>query len=143
MRRAWTRPRTCFLGVGQAPQWHDGLGELVDARSHGTQQAIDDTADPERLAALLLTVVRGIEAVGKAGLDPETVRNVADTALAALPAPEGQKRPTTGRTPARGPDLRGSPVPKAAPAAANAEPGRPHTSLYWVGRERADERHAM
>jgi hypothetical protein len=46
------------------------------------------------LAALLLTVVRGIEAVGKAGLAPETVRNVADTALAVLPVPgERQRRP--------------------------------------------------
>lgn len=53
------------------------------------------------MAALLLTVVRGIEAVGKAGLDPETLRNIADTALAVLPMPERQKRPATGRSPAR------------------------------------------
>lgn len=65
--------------------------EISAAQRHGD---IDDSADPERLAALLLTVVRGIEAVGKAGLDPETVRNVADTALAVLPVPgERQRRP--------------------------------------------------
>lgn len=68
--------------------------EIGAAQRHGD---IDSAADPERLAALLLTVVRGIEAVGKAGLDPETVRTVADTALAVLPVPEGRKRPATGR----------------------------------------------
>lgn len=72
--------------------------EISAAQRHGD---IDSAADPERLAALLLTVVRGIEAVGKAGLVPETPRNIADTALAVLPMPEGQKRLSTGRGPAR------------------------------------------
>lgn len=56
--------------------------EISAAQRHGD---IDDVADPEELAALLLTVVRGVEAVGKAGLDPKTLRNIADTALAVLP----------------------------------------------------------
>ncbi|MER5944339.1 TetR/AcrR family transcriptional regulator [Streptomyces sp. NPDC001928] len=72
--------------------------EISAAQRHGD---IDGAADPERLAALLLTVVRGIEAVGKAGLDPETLRNIANTALAVLPMPEGQKRLATGHSPAR------------------------------------------
>ena len=72
--------------------------EISVAQRHGD---IDGAADPERLAALLLTAVRGIEAVGKAGLDPETLRNIANTALAVLPMPEGQKRLATGRSPAR------------------------------------------
>lgn len=72
--------------------------EISAAQRHGD---IDGAADPDRLAALLLTVVRGIEAVGKAGLDPETVRNVADTALSVLPVPEGHRRSATGRGPAR------------------------------------------
>lgn len=71
--------------------------EISAAQRHGD---IDSTADPERLAALLLTVVRGIEAVGKAGLDPERLRNVADTALAVLPVPESRNRSTTRRGPA-------------------------------------------
>ena len=58
--------------------------EISAAQRHGD---IDGAADPEQLAALLLTVVRGIEAVGKAGLPPETVRSIADTALAVLPRP--------------------------------------------------------
>ncbi|MFE0674180.1 TetR/AcrR family transcriptional regulator [Streptomyces sp. NPDC058867] len=63
--------------------------EISAAQRHGD---IDSAADPERLAALLLTVVRGIEAVGKAGLSPETVRNVADTALAVLPRSTAPRR---------------------------------------------------
>ncbi|MGW5924593.1 TetR/AcrR family transcriptional regulator [Nocardia fluminea] len=72
--------------------------EISAAQRHGD---IDSAADPERLAALLLTVVRGIEAVGKAGLAPETLRTIADTALAVLPVPKGQKSLATGRSPAR------------------------------------------
>ncbi|MEU9916250.1 TetR/AcrR family transcriptional regulator [Streptomyces sp. NPDC051001] len=72
--------------------------EISAAQRHGD---IDSAADPQQLAALLLTVVRGIEAVGKAGLDPETLRNIADTALAVLPMPEGRNRLVTGRGPAR------------------------------------------
>ncbi|GAA5052890.1 TetR/AcrR family transcriptional regulator [Streptomyces similanensis] len=71
--------------------------EISAAQRHGD---IDASADPQRLAALLLTVVRGIEAVGKAGLDPETLRNVADTALAVLPVPEGRRHLAAGRGPA-------------------------------------------
>ncbi|GAB3398742.1 TetR/AcrR family transcriptional regulator [Amycolatopsis echigonensis] len=62
--------------------------EISAAQRHGD---IDDAADPEGLAALLLAVVRGVEAVGKAGLDPQTLRNTADTALAVLP--KGRNRP--------------------------------------------------
>ncbi|CAL9367109.1 HTH-type transcriptional repressor ComR [Streptomyces sp. enrichment culture] len=72
--------------------------EIAAAQRHGD---IDGSADPERLAALLLTVVRGIEAVGKAGLSPETLRNIADTAMAVLPVPEGRGRLATGRGTAR------------------------------------------
>lgn len=55
---------------------------------------IDNSADPQQLAALLLTVLHGIEAVGKAGLDAQALRGIADTALAVLPRPAGQGRPT-------------------------------------------------
>ncbi|RBM22557.1 TetR/AcrR family transcriptional regulator [Prauserella sp. PE36] len=63
--------------------------EVSAAQRHGD---IDRAADPEQLGALLLSVVRGIEAVGKAGLTPETLRNIADTVLAVLPAP-GERKP--------------------------------------------------
>ncbi|MFJ4006178.1 TetR/AcrR family transcriptional regulator [Streptomyces sp. NPDC090023] len=58
--------------------------EIAAAQRHGD---IDSAADPEHLAAMLLAVVRGVEAVGKAGLAPEVLRGIADTALAGLPRP--------------------------------------------------------
>ncbi|MFG3044013.1 TetR/AcrR family transcriptional regulator [Streptomyces sp. NPDC048241] len=61
--------------------------EIAAAQRHGD---IDGAADPEHLAAMLLAVVRGIEAVGKAGLTPEVLRGIADTALAGLPRPGGR-----------------------------------------------------
>ncbi|MEU3464286.1 TetR/AcrR family transcriptional regulator [Streptomyces sp. NPDC006733] len=72
--------------------------EISAAQRHGD---IDRAADPEQLAALLLTVVRGIEAVGKAGLAPQTLRTIADTALAVLPTPAEQEPSATRHRPAR------------------------------------------
>ena len=45
------------------------------------------TADPGRLAVLLLAVLRGIEALGKAGKDGKSLRAIADSAIALLPRP--------------------------------------------------------
>ena len=56
--------------------------EVLACQRHGD---IDAGADPGQLAALLLAVLRGMEAVGKAGVDPQTLAGIADTALAVLP----------------------------------------------------------
>lgn len=48
---------------------------------------LSPAADPHRLALLLLAVLRGIEALGKAGKDEAALRAVADTALDLLPRP--------------------------------------------------------
>ena len=48
---------------------------------------IDPAADAQRLAGLLLTVHRGIEALGKAGIDESTLRGITQTALTCLPRP--------------------------------------------------------
>ena len=104
-----TEHRGCLLAKGTAElAQHD---PTVAARSAEAMRAllallqseiaaaqrnrdIDDTADPERLAALLLTVLRGMEAVGKAGMDAQTLHGLADTALAVLPrAAASQDRP--------------------------------------------------
>ena len=58
--------------------------EIQACQRHGD---IDSNADPAQLAALLLAVLRGIEAVGKAGVDPQTLAGIADSALAVLPTP--------------------------------------------------------
>jgi TetR/AcrR family transcriptional regulator, transcriptional repressor for nem operon len=56
--------------------------EILACQRHGD---IDDGADSARLAALLLAVLRGMEALGKAGVDPQTLAGIADSALAVLP----------------------------------------------------------
>ena len=94
--------RGCLLAKGTAElSEHD---EVVSARSLKTLESIqraiaadleacqrngdiDPAADARQLAALLLTVHRGIEALGKAGTDESTLRGVVETALAGLPRP--------------------------------------------------------
>jgi AcrR family transcriptional regulator len=46
---------------------------------------LDAGLDPRRLAATLLATLRGIEALGKAGADAETLRAIAETTVALLP----------------------------------------------------------
>lgn len=94
--------RGCLLAKGTAElAEHD---EVVSARSLKTFESIhqtitadleacqrngdiDPAADARQLAGLLLAVHRGIEALGKAGIDESTLRSTAETALARLPRP--------------------------------------------------------
>ncbi|MFQ3556039.1 TetR/AcrR family transcriptional regulator [Streptomyces gramineus] len=48
---------------------------------------LDADANPGQLAALVLAVLRGIEALAKAGADEKTLTDIARTALAVLPRP--------------------------------------------------------
>ncbi|WP_166459358.1 TetR family transcriptional regulator C-terminal domain-containing protein [Amycolatopsis pithecellobii] len=57
---------------------------LEKAQRHGD---IDPEADPRALAGLLLAVLRGIEALGKADKSEASLRSIAETALAVLPRP--------------------------------------------------------
>lgn len=83
-------------------QRHDGLGEPVGVRPRGAHQAGG---------------TRGSRAE-----HPETVRTVADTALAVLPVPEGRKR---------------APQPGAArPTRSDVAPSRPHDPPDGVPGER-------
>ncbi|WP_327659750.1 MULTISPECIES: TetR/AcrR family transcriptional regulator [unclassified Streptomyces] len=58
--------------------------DIAACQRHGDIAA---DADPGELAALVLAVLRGIEALGKAGASEETLTGVARTALAVLPRP--------------------------------------------------------
>jgi TetR/AcrR family transcriptional regulator, transcriptional repressor for nem operon len=62
------------------------IEELITSCIAAAQRAgdIDQDADPARLAALLLAVLRGIEALGKGGSSPDSLRAIAETALALL-----------------------------------------------------------
>ncbi|WP_267715960.1 TetR/AcrR family transcriptional regulator [Streptomyces sp. CoH17] len=97
-----TAHRGCLLAKGTAElAEHD---ETVAQRAHAAIEALrallEDAiaacqrngdiaadADPGKLAALMLAVLRGIEALGKAGADEETLTGIARTALAVLPRP--------------------------------------------------------
>ncbi|MGW2689990.1 TetR/AcrR family transcriptional regulator [Streptomyces sp. NPDC001414] len=94
--------RGCLLAKGAAELTeHD---EAITQRTRTTIEALrrlleDDIAACQRngdlagdtppgdLAALVLAVLRGIEALGKAGASGETLREIAQTALAVLPRP--------------------------------------------------------
>lgn len=62
--------------------------EALAACVRGAQATGDlrDDLDPADAAALLLSVLRGIEALGRAGRPPAALQAMADTALAALAA---------------------------------------------------------
>ncbi|MFC4243207.1 TetR/AcrR family transcriptional regulator [Gryllotalpicola reticulitermitis] len=55
---------------------------IEQAQAHGD---IDPAADADQLALLLLAVLRGIEALGKAGRSPQALDQIAEGALAVLP----------------------------------------------------------
>ncbi|WP_405922666.1 TetR/AcrR family transcriptional regulator [Streptomyces sp. NBC_00035] len=65
------------------------IEELFSSCIAAAQRAgdIKQDADSVRLAGLLLAVLRGIEALGKGGSSPESLRAIAETALALLPVP--------------------------------------------------------
>ncbi|MEU9472341.1 TetR/AcrR family transcriptional regulator [Streptomyces avermitilis] len=97
-----TAQRGCLLAKGAAELTeHD---KTVAKRAYAAIEALstlleDDIAacqrngdlaadaDPGKLAALVLAVLRGIEALGKAGANEETLTDIADSALAVLPRP--------------------------------------------------------
>ena len=55
---------------------------IAGAQRHGD---LDAGADAHRLAGVLLAVLRGIEALAKAGSDRQSLQRIADGALACLP----------------------------------------------------------
>ncbi|MFF3661098.1 TetR/AcrR family transcriptional regulator [Streptomyces olivochromogenes] len=57
-------------------------GCIARAQAEGS---LDADADADSLAGLLLAVLRGLEALGKAGATPEVVNGAAEQALALLP----------------------------------------------------------
>jgi AcrR family transcriptional regulator len=74
-------------------------GDIQAAQRHGD---IDPGADPRHLAVLVLAVLRGIEALGKAGKDETTLGAIAETAIALLPRPASAE-PRHGGAPPAGP----------------------------------------
>ncbi|MFD3925547.1 hypothetical protein [Streptomyces sp. NPDC058614] len=78
------------LGIAAtARRTFGAIEELFSSCIAAAQRAgdIKQDADPARLAGLLLAVLRGIEALGKGGSSPDSLRAIAETALALLPVP--------------------------------------------------------
>jgi TetR/AcrR family transcriptional repressor of nem operon len=75
--------------VATARQTFAAIEQLISSCIAGAQRAgdIKQDADPARLAGLLLAVLRGIEALGKGGSNPDSLHAIAETALALLPRP--------------------------------------------------------
>ena len=64
-------------------------GALADSLAAAQREGdLAPTADPNRLAALLLAVLRGMEALGKSGAQPQFIHDVAEQAIALLPRPD-------------------------------------------------------
>jgi AcrR family transcriptional regulator len=79
--------------AARARQAFAAIEELIASCIAGAQRAGDiaPDADPVRLAGLLLAVLRGIEALGKGGSSPASLRGIAETAVAVLPMPQGRE----------------------------------------------------
>lgn len=95
-----SRHRGCLLAKGAAElSEHDpeviarsrrtlqGITEAIaeDIRAAQRHGDLDPSADADRLATLVVAVLRGIEALGKAGIDADRLESVAETAIALLP----------------------------------------------------------
>lgn len=95
-----TAHRGCLLAKGTAElaehdpavaarslRTFEEIEELLAADIEASQRHGDISAavSPRRLAALLLAVLRGVEALGKAGKDGEALHAIVETALAVLP----------------------------------------------------------
>ena len=76
--------------------------DLVEAavaecvRSAQRSGDLDLNADPDNLAWLLLTIVRGIDVIGAAGRDPSCLRSIAESAFASLPIQTTNARKRSG-----------------------------------------------
>jgi AcrR family transcriptional regulator len=73
--------------AARAKQTFEAIEEALVRCIEGAQRAgdIDPSADGRQLAGLMLAILRGIEALGKAGKSKSSIRGIADAALAVLP----------------------------------------------------------
>lgn len=94
------RHRGCLLAKGaaelsehdaevtaRARQTLEGLATTLGEEIRAAQRYgdLDPAADADQLATLVLAVLRGIEALGKAGIEPTRLESVAETAVGLLP----------------------------------------------------------
>lgn len=100
--------RGCLLARGTAELSGQGATDVTD-RALAALQGVEEHfarcleqaqrqgdvaagADPRKLAAMLLAVFRGLEALGRAGMDEASLRGVVETALEGLPVSTRRRR---------------------------------------------------
>ncbi|MDG4828278.1 TetR/AcrR family transcriptional regulator [Solwaraspora sp. WMMD1047] len=101
-----SRHRGCLLAKGAAElSEHDldvttrsrrtleGIATALadDIRIAQRRNDLDPAADADQLAALVVAVLRGIEALGKAGIDADRLEGIAETAIALLPRTDKER----------------------------------------------------
>ncbi|GGP73620.1 TetR/AcrR family transcriptional regulator [Saccharothrix coeruleofusca] len=74
------RTRAAYLAL------HEAIVDCV--RAAQAEGGIDPSADPEQLAGVLLAVTRGMEAIGKGGVDRAVLDAIAEGAIRMLPRAE-------------------------------------------------------
>jgi TetR/AcrR family transcriptional regulator, transcriptional repressor for nem operon len=80
---ASTDPDVARAVHGSLSAWRT---ELVDCLTAAQREgAVDPGSDAQSLATMLLAVLRGLEALGKAGIGPDQITAAADRAMALLP----------------------------------------------------------
>jgi TetR/AcrR family transcriptional repressor of nem operon len=82
---AGTDPAVADRALATYTDLHGALADSLAAAQREGDLAAD--ADPNRLAALLLAVLRGVEALGKAGADAAFIHDVTEQAVELLPRP--------------------------------------------------------
>jgi TetR/AcrR family transcriptional regulator, transcriptional repressor for nem operon len=82
---AGTDPAVADRALATYTDLHGALADSLAAAQREGELAPD--ADPNRLAALLLAVLRGVEALGKAGADEAFIHDVTEQAITLLPRP--------------------------------------------------------
>ncbi len=65
--------------------WHQELADTIKAAQR--EGSIDRDANPQALAANLLAVLRGLEALSKGGVKPAHIKAAGDEAIRQLPGP--------------------------------------------------------
>ena len=80
-----TDPEVADRALATYTDLHGALADSIAAAQREGDLAA--AADPNRLAAMVLAVLRGMEALGKAGADAALIHDVAEQAIAVLPRP--------------------------------------------------------
>jgi hypothetical protein len=78
-----TDPDVAERALASYTDLHEVLADCIAAAQR--EGDLSAEADPRRLAALVLAVLRGIEVLGQGGTDADLLHDIAEQAIAVLP----------------------------------------------------------